>query len=89
LGIKDASLCHGSAGVLHIAALVLGRDADVLPVLREHLLAQRVSGTLITRPADRPGLLDGAAGTILALHDHLSPSAPPSRLSWSAALLVA
>lgn len=87
-GIRDASLCHGSAGVLHAVTLILGWDADVLPMLYEHLLAQRDGDTLITQPPNRPGLLDGVAGTILALHDHLAPSASPARLPWSAALVL-
>ncbi len=87
-GIRDASLCHGSAGVLHATALVLGRDADVLPDLCDHLLAQRDRHTVITVPPNRPGLLDGTAGTLLALHDHLTPAPPTASLPWNAALVL-
>ncbi|HWO61334.1 MAG TPA: lanthionine synthetase C family protein [Umezawaea sp.] len=87
-GIRDASLCHGSAGVLHATALVLGRDADVLPDLCEHLLAQRDRHTVITVPPNRPGFLDGSAGTLLALHDYLTPTSSTTLLPWSAALVL-
>jgi len=86
--MKDASLCHGSAGVLHATALVLGRDADVLPDLCDHLLAQRVQHTVVTVPPNRPGFLDGSAGTLLALHDHLTPSPSAASLPWDAALVL-
>ncbi|MFD5830968.1 lanthionine synthetase C family protein [Lentzea sp. NPDC060358] len=86
-GIRDASLCHGSAGVLHATALVLGRDADVLPGLCDHLLSQRERHTVVTVPPRRPGFLDGAAGTLLALHDHLTPLGP-GPLPWHAALAL-
>ncbi|MFD2420487.1 lanthionine synthetase C family protein [Amycolatopsis pigmentata] len=89
LGIRDASLCHGSAGVLHATTLVLGREADVLPMLCDHLLSQRDGHTVVTVPPNRPGFLDGTAGTLLALHDHLNPSSSAARLPWSAALLLA
>ncbi|MCS7479669.1 lanthionine synthetase C family protein [Umezawaea endophytica] len=87
-GIKDASLCHGSAGVLHATALVLGRDADVLPALCDHLLAQRDRHTVITVPPNRPGFLDGSAGTLLALHDYLTPAPSTASLPWNAALVL-
>ncbi|MFD9697566.1 lanthionine synthetase C family protein [Lentzea sp. NPDC059081] len=87
-GIKDASLCHGSAGVLHATALVLGRDADVLPELCDHLLSQRDRHTVVTVPPNRPGFLDGAAGTLLALHEHLAPEPPAASLPWDAALVL-
>ncbi|HEX7303789.1 lanthionine synthetase C family protein [Lentzea sp.] len=87
-GIRDASLCHGSAGVLHTTALVLGRDADVLPELCDHLLAQRDRHTVVTVPPDRPGFLDGTAGTLLALHDHLTDDPSPASLPWHAALVL-
>ncbi|HUQ54669.1 lanthionine synthetase C family protein [Lentzea sp.] len=87
-GIRDASLCHGSAGVLHATALVLGRDADVLPELCDHLLAQRVQHTVVTVPPNRPGFLDGSAGTLLALHDHLTPVPSTAALPWDAALVL-
>jgi hypothetical protein len=87
-GIRDASLCHGSAGVLHATALVLGRDADVLPGLCDHLLAQRDQHTVITVPPNRPGFLDGSAGTLLALHDYLTPASSTAPLPWNAALVL-
>jgi len=86
-GIRDASLCHGSAGVLHTTALVLGRDADVLPDLCDHLLAQRDGPTVVTVPPNRPGFLDGTAGTLLALHAHLAPASSPAALPGHAALV--
>ncbi|SDF39842.1 Lanthionine synthetase C-like protein [Lentzea fradiae] len=87
-GLRDASLCHGSAGVLHATRLVLGADADVLPALYDHLLDQRDGHTVVTVPPDRPGFLDGAAGTFLALHDHLAPVLSPASLPWDAALVL-
>ncbi|GAA5165952.1 lanthionine synthetase C family protein [Amycolatopsis dongchuanensis] len=87
-GIRDASLCHGSAGALHATALVLGREAEALPRLCDHLLSQREGDAVVTVPPNRPGFLDGTAGTLLALHEHLNPSSSPARLPWSAALLL-
>lgn len=87
-GIRDASLCHGSAGVLHATALVLGADADELPALCDHLLDQRDGHTVVTVPPGRPGFLDGAAGTFLALHDHLARELSAAPLPWDAALVL-
>jgi hypothetical protein len=92
LGIKEASLCHGSAGVLSAVGLVAldSGDAELaaaLPVLADHLLSQREGLTVRTHPEGRLGLLDGLAGSLLALHDHLSPA--DSGLPWPAAFVLA
>jgi hypothetical protein len=62
--IRDASLCHGAAGLLHTAHRVAqdappGTFAVHLPRLRALLLAQE--------PAREDGLLEGTTGPTLAL----------------------
>ncbi|MEU4951729.1 lanthionine synthetase C family protein [Streptomyces lavendulae] len=96
----DNGLCHGFAGLAHIAsraasdalAPTAGQLRAVLPAL---LSAVHPPGSdpataaagFIQPPAPDPGLLDGAAGIALAL---LSPAtgAPP-RTSWDTCLLIA
>ncbi|MFG1885873.1 lanthionine synthetase C family protein [Micromonospora sp. NPDC049102] len=94
-GIRDASLCHGSAGVLHVLSLV-ARDAASPTAIEP--LTRRVRAHLNTfvdpesrfdvrtTPAHWAGVLDGAAGVALVLR-----GTPPAAttLTWDAALLLA
>ena len=94
---KGPGLCHGYAGLVHIAVTA---TADAAPHTAARLRAL-VPGLLEAawpsgaRPEDSaaalldgeggPGLLDGAAGTALALHSALSPQ-PDS--GWHTCLLT-
>ncbi|MFI7221256.1 lanthionine synthetase C family protein [Micromonospora maritima] len=93
----DASLCHGHAGLAHIAHRVA---ADALPDTAERLRTSvlRLLGTLDPRDAGPrgtaaallaagPGLLEGAAGVALAALSCSNAAAPAS--SWDACLLTA
>ncbi|MFD5284323.1 lanthionine synthetase C family protein [Streptomyces rubrogriseus] len=96
----DKALCHGFAGLAHIAACAAddahpsnaGRLRAAIPTL---LAAVHPPGTdpahtttaLIQHEAYGPGLLDGAAGIALALLS--SGAAVPPRTAWDACLLVA
>jgi Lanthionine synthetase C-like protein len=78
----DDGLCHGFAGLAHVAARV-AEDAD--PVTAAHLQAAIPALLDQIGPPDleSPGFLDGAAGIALAVSD----SPPISR--WDACLLIA
>ncbi|MFI0155794.1 lanthionine synthetase C family protein [Streptomyces lydicus] len=84
--ITDAGLCHGWAGIYQTAWRA-ARDARdpalraVLPSLAEHL----VRNGDVAR-ATGPGLLEGAAGTGLALITVARDAAPTS--GWDACLLI-
>ncbi|MFE2070005.1 lanthionine synthetase C family protein [Streptomyces sp. NPDC059467] len=91
-GIRDPSLCHGSAGVLHIVNLV-ARDA-ASPVgfrtseLHDHLSTFADFGSRFgvrTTPPDRAGFLEGAAGVALALR---GAGPVTEKLTWDAALML-
>lgn len=83
---EDASLCHGYAGLIHIAGLMAadspapGVLTDVIPDLLD-ALTQKLARP---GPAD-PGWLAGQAGTALALH---SLAVRPVT-GWDRALLTA
>ncbi|MGH3852520.1 MAG: lanthionine synthetase C family protein [Pseudonocardiaceae bacterium] len=84
--ITDGGLCHGWAGVYQTvwhAAHEAGTPglADHLPRLAENLARRARPGTTAG-----PGLLDGDAGTALALHTAAYNVAPIS--GWDACLLV-
>jgi hypothetical protein len=95
----DSGLCHGFAGLAHLAARTAadaapdtaGRLRATIPRLLTHLVAPgTASGDAATRLLDDaagPGLLDGAAGTALGLLG--AGSAEPPRTAWDACLLVA
>ncbi|WP_067459930.1 lanthionine synthetase C family protein [Actinomadura macra] len=98
--IHDSALCHGWAGLLHIASR-MGHDtgdpayasaADGFAArLRETYDPDAPFGFRYVHPAaahetDRPGFLEGAAGIALALHCH-ETGAPPVT-GWDAALLL-
>jgi hypothetical protein len=95
----DSGLCHGFAGLIHLAARVA---ADAEPAIGSRLRA--VIPALLTAvcpPGTTPddvatrlladkagaGLLDGAAGTALGLL--AADSTEPSRTAWDACLLIA
>lgn len=85
--ITDAGLCHGWAGVYQTAWRA-ARDA-ANPVLRS--LLPRLAETLLhhARPGPEggsPGLLEGSAGTALALNTAARDAAPSS--GWDACLLI-
>ncbi|MEW2434308.1 lanthionine synthetase LanC family protein [Streptomyces caniferus] len=95
----DTGLCHGFAGLAHIAVRAAA-DAEpatasqlraALPTLLTPLLPpgaapQEVAGSLVDGEAGA-GLLDGAAGTALGLL--AASSAEPPRTAWDARLLIA
>ncbi|MFF3733416.1 lanthionine synthetase C family protein [Streptomyces sp. NPDC002476] len=98
--MTDNGLCHGFAGLTHVAVRMAedahpstaGRLRAVIPAL---LAAVTPPGTdpelmataLVRDERPGPGLLDGAAGTALAL---LAPStAAPPQSAWDACLLIA
>ncbi|WP_276205726.1 lanthionine synthetase LanC family protein, partial [Streptomyces torulosus] len=96
----DNGLCHGFAGLAHIAA----RTADdahpstagllraAIPALLTVLCPpatdpHEAATTIVNDEEGGPGFLNGAAGIALAL---LAPaSATPPRTSWDACLLIA
>ncbi|MGH3806371.1 MAG: lanthionine synthetase C family protein [Pseudonocardiaceae bacterium] len=81
--IRDASLCHGAAGLLHITHRV-ARDASDgaftahIPRLRALLLTQE--------SARQEGLLEGVTGSALALYCDEASGIPAT--SWDACLLA-
>ncbi len=83
----DASLCHGNAGLAHIAARVAA-DAAPLAAARLRELAAELLAAAQAAPANAgPGLLDGVTGMILAC---IAPAtgAPPAT-GWDMCLLIA
>jgi hypothetical protein len=96
----DTGLCHGFAGLAHVAARTADdahpSTAGRLRTATRALLATahppgtdpELAATALTQDEERgPGLLDGAAGTALALLA-TSTTAPP-RSAWDACLLIA
>ncbi|MGH3823560.1 MAG: lanthionine synthetase C family protein [Pseudonocardiaceae bacterium] len=82
---EDASLCHGYAGLIHIAGLMATDSlvpsvlTDVVPDLFDALIQK------LARPAPAdPGWLEGQVGTALALH---SLAVRPVT-GWDHALLI-
>jgi hypothetical protein len=84
--LKCAGLCHGWAGVFQTAwraarDAITPKLAAMLPALADGLVEHASTG----KDAE-PGLLDGGAGTVLALHTAASDAAPLS--GWDACLLI-
>lgn len=83
--VNDASLCHGYAGLALLAHTTgTGRADDLLAPVINRGDAHTVATKLISTGGI--GLLEGAAGTALALHT-LTDSAPES--GWAGFLLCA
>ncbi|WP_405973075.1 lanthionine synthetase C family protein [Streptomyces sp. NBC_00988] len=96
----DNGLCHGFAGLAHIAAraadnahpATVGRLRAAIPVLLAVVHPPgtdpaHAASTLIRDEERGPGFLDGAAGIALAV---IAPStATPPRSAWDACLLIA
>ncbi|WP_406360802.1 lanthionine synthetase C family protein [Streptomyces sp. NBC_00715] len=96
----DNGLCHGFAGLAHIAAraaddahpATVGRLCAAIPALLAVVHPPgtdpaHAATTLIQDKARGPGFLDGAAGTALAV---LAPSTTrPPQSAWDACLLIA
>ncbi|MFF2331232.1 MULTISPECIES: lanthionine synthetase C family protein [unclassified Streptomyces] len=96
----DNTLCHGFAGLAHVAARAaadahpstIGQLHATLPALLAAVLPPgnnpaHTAVELIRDEKRGPGLLDGASGIALAL---LAPStAAPPRSAWDACLLIA
>jgi lantibiotic biosynthesis protein len=85
--LTEPGLCHGTAGLLQaswrMAADATSREIEAeLPRLAAHLAAQ-----LAECEDDNPELLDGTAGTALALHTAGTGNAPEP--SWDAFLALA
>ncbi|MBV9026710.1 MAG: lanthionine synthetase C family protein [Streptomycetaceae bacterium] len=108
LELPDASLCHGLGGLLTGTVLIARDSGDPLLTARASELAQSVvalfdpgyrfgyqhiplsdSGTVV---ADRPGLLEGAAGVVLALREYATTDTTgdrePGALGWTALLML-
>ncbi|MFI1018310.1 lanthionine synthetase C family protein [Streptomyces sp. NPDC020965] len=98
--MPDCGLCHGWAGLLHIAART-ARDSgdqrltDRLPELAGRILDRfdptapfgyRGDGAGGQRGVDRAGFLEGAAGIALVLHAWASGTAPAT--PWERALML-
>jgi hypothetical protein len=100
LGVHDAGLCHGWAGLLHITRLI-AMDANDTGLLHASTrLADRILGCYdeqapfgfrasmapMPETADLAGFLEGAAGVVLALLSFADGTRPAT--GWDAALLV-
>lgn len=90
---KDRSLCHGYAGLAHIAAQASANSfipdiAACVPNLLTEVGTRpdTVATSLLHSPGGDIGLLEGAAGVALALHTAASDAPPLS--GWDAFLLI-
>ncbi len=82
--LLDNSLCHGTAGLRLVAHRFADRTADTAAAAQLRAAASTVP-TLDIAPAE-PGLLEGAAGTALALHTIATADRPGA--GWDACLLL-
>jgi hypothetical protein len=94
----DLSLCHGYAGLVHIALraatdAITPELAACLPRLLTAIVpdgadtdADRLAASLLRPPTGDPGLLEGAAGIALALHTAQAGTPPVS--GWDTCLLI-
>ncbi len=82
----DDSLCHGYAGLAHIA-MRAAADAEesTAPVLRK--LAAELLAAEPREPSEAPGLLEGLAGVALASLTPATGVPPPT--GWDTCLLIA
>jgi hypothetical protein len=81
--IEDTSLCHGHAGVIHIAGLMAADSSTPNPLTSTIAPLIEALTHRLTGQRD-PGWMEGKAGTALALH---ALSVRPST-GWDRALLV-
>jgi len=82
--VGDASLCHGYAGLAHIAAHTAA-DAGEPAATRLRMLATDLLARTLAQPVpDDPGLLEGAAGVGLAVLGAVTE--PVTR--WDTCLLI-
>jgi hypothetical protein len=90
--ITDMSLCHGYAGLLHIAGraaadAITSDLATCLPRLLDAIVpdTSRLAALLPSTPADM-GLLEGGVGIALALHT--AAAGTPPVCGWDSCLLI-
>ncbi|MBD0741198.1 lanthionine synthetase C family protein [Streptomyces sp. CBMA152] len=84
--LEGPGLCHGTAGLLHIAARMAYDLDDAQLAAQLPALATEVRDAL-DGPCE-PGFLEGAAGAALALHTY-AEARPSTQLPyWDAALLL-
>lgn len=96
----DNGLCHGLAGLTHLAVRTaadahpstVGRLRAAIPGLLAAICPvdddlERAATALVSGTGAGPGLLDGAAGTALALL--AADTAAPPRSAWDSCLLIA
>ncbi|MEU3073306.1 lanthionine synthetase C family protein [Streptomyces laurentii] len=96
----ELGLCHGFAGLAHIAARAAddalpgnaGRIRDLIPALLTavhppDVAPGRAAARILESPGPGTGLLDGAAGIALAVR--APATAAPPRTAWDACLLIA
>jgi lantibiotic biosynthesis protein len=98
----DGSLCHGSAGLLHVTAAIAADSGEpsllaALPRLVGETAARfdpaapfgfRYTDAALALTEDRAGFLEGAAGIALALAAATGMSTSDGMAPWDAALLV-
>nr|WP_202511662.1 lanthionine synthetase C family protein [Streptomyces sp. SID3343] len=82
--LTDAGLCHGWAGLYQ--TVWRAARAATAPALAAHLPEIAVKLARHARPSTAPGLLEGDAGTALALHTAAHDQAPTS--GWDTCLLL-
>lgn len=79
--IREASLCHGTAGAMHLFARWWhATGEDVFAAAARRWLAR----TLANRSTEEAGLIGGPAGVALALHAAITETEP----TWDRMLLV-
>jgi hypothetical protein len=94
--ISDRSLCHGFAGLLHIAGRAAADAAGpqaracraglLSRIIPGGMPAAAVAASVLESPGGGPGLLEGAAGIALALH--AVRSGMPAEPGWDSCLLI-
>ncbi|MFI0912514.1 lanthionine synthetase C family protein [Streptomyces abikoensis] len=94
--VSDRSLCHGHAGLAHLAAVIAADASPQAAARLRELIPGLVDTTVLPGPdfgeagealvkTAGPGFLEGAAGTALALLTHVT-GAPLT--GWDACLLI-
>ncbi|WP_051898535.1 lanthionine synthetase C family protein [Sciscionella sediminilitoris] len=82
----ETGLCHGTAGLLHLAVRMRADDPACALGVAADRLAERTAATLTHDGQQDPGLLTGTAGAALALHTYRNGAPPPS--GWDGVLLI-